>query len=193
MNQDDANATTHSVAMIAMYMMNGYEAEGRKLNSSELQDLSGHLAVADEIARIAAAIHADLEAEALPVGGEYPGVLEYEVIEPLGAWLHANSMCSIEEARGEFARRFVAWMTDKQAGADAEVTVLELARKAVDARIAYLGALRELEVATSGRPGGWPQYRRQRVEEYLATIATLVQAHPAQPLQALVATARGHA
>ena len=84
MNHDDAKATIHSVAMIAMYIMNGYEAEARALNGSELQDLSGHLAVADEIARIAAAIHADLETEAVPVGNGYPGVLEYEVIEPLG-------------------------------------------------------------------------------------------------------------
>lgn len=193
MNQDDAKATTHSVAMIAMYMMNGYEAEARKLNGSELQDLSGHLAVADEIARIAGAIHADLETEALPVGGEYPGVLEYEVIEPLGQWLHSHSMCTIDEARAEFARRFLAWMTDQQAAADAQVSVLELARKAVEARAGYLAALRELEVATSGRVGGWPQYRRQRVEEYVATIGTLVQEHPTSPLQALIAVASGRA
>jgi hypothetical protein len=108
MNEDEIRAKSHSVAMIAMYMMNGYEEETRRLNGSKLPELSGHLAVADEIARIAAAIDADLNTEALAVGGEYPGVLEYEVIEPLGKWLHANSMCSIEGARSEFARRFVA-------------------------------------------------------------------------------------
>lgn len=189
MNQVDAKATTHSVAMIAMYLMNGYEAEARALNGSELQELSGHLAVADEIARISAAIHEQLETEALPVGLEYPGVLEYEVIEPLGKWLHANSMCSIEQAGAEFARRFEAWV--KEEPAEADLNVLELARKAVDARTGYKAALRELEVVTTGREGGWPRFRRNRVEEFIDTIGVLVEHHPTSPLQALVAVASG--
>jgi hypothetical protein len=189
MNQDEAKATTHSVAMIAMYLMNGYEAEARALNGSELQDLSGHLAVADEIARISAAIHEMLETEALPVGGQYPGVLEYEVIEPLGKWLHAHSMCTIEEGVAEFARRFEAWM--KNEPAEADLNVLELARNAVEARAGYKAALREFEVATTGGEGGWPSFRRNRVEEFIDAIGDLVDHQPTSPLQALIAVANG--
>lgn len=189
MNQEDTKAATHSIALIAMYLMNGYEAEARGSSSSQLQELSGHLAVADEIARIAQEIHDVLETEALPVGGEYPGVLEYEVIEPLGKWLHANSMCTLDQARSEFASRFEAWM--KGEPAQANLNALELARKAVDARTAYKAALRDLEVATTGRDGGWPRFRRNRVEEIIDTIGVLVEHHPTSPLQALIAVANG--
>lgn len=189
MNQQEAKAATHSVALIAMYLMNGYEAEARGSNSSQLQELSGHLAVADEIARVAQEIHEVLETEALPVGDGYPGVLEYEVIEPLGKWLHANSMCTLDQARSEFASRFEAWM--KGEPAQAELNALELARKAVEARTAYKAALRDLEVATTGRDAGWPRFRRTRVEEIIDTIGVLVEHHPTSPLQALIAVANG--
>lgn len=190
MNQQEAQAATHSVALIAMYLMNGYETEARSANSCELQQLSGHLAVADAIARIAQGIHEILETEALPVGDGYPGVLEYEVIEPLGKWLHANSMSALEQTLAEFARRFEAWVKDEPREGD--LNALELARKAVDARVAYMAALRELEVATTGREGGWPRFRRNRVEEIIDTIGVLVEHHPTSPLQALIAVATGN-
>ena len=189
MNDEQAKAARHSIALIAMYLMNGYEAEARASNSSQLQEVAGHLAVADEIARIAAEIHEQLETEALAVGGEYPGVLEYDVIEPLGKWLHANSMCTLDQARDEFARRFEAWMKDEPDEAD--VNAVELARKAVDARSAYKAALHDLEVATTGREGGWPRFRRNRVEEFIDTISVLVEHHPNSPLHALIAVANG--
>jgi hypothetical protein len=189
MNQEHTKAATHSVALIAMYLMNGYEAEARASSGSQLQELSGHLAVADEFARIASAIHEHLETEALPVGIEYPGVLEYEVVEPLGKWLHANSMCTPEQACAEFARRFQAWLEDEPREAD--LNTLELARQAVDARSAYKVALRELEVATSGREGGWPRFRRNRVEEFIDTIGVLVEHRSTSPLQTLIAIANG--
>lgn len=187
--KEQTKASTHSVALIAMYLMNGYEAEARASASSQLQELSGHLGVAEEIARIAAEIHEHLETEALPVGVEYPGVLEYDVVEPLGKWLHANSMCTLEQARAEFARRFEAWVKDEPGEPD--VKAVELARKAVDARAAYKAALRDLEVATTGRECGWPRLRRNRVEEIIDTIGALVEHHPTSPLQALIAVANG--
>lgn len=191
MTQDQTEATIHSVALIAMYLMIGYEAEDRRLNGSELQDMSGHLGVADELSRIASTLHEHLQSpEAQALGHDYPGVLEYEVIEPLGQWLHANSMCTIEQARDEFARRFDAWLKN-EAAAGEELHVLELARKAVEARASYHAALRELEVVTAGREGGWPRFRRNRVEEFIDTIGGLVELHPTSPLQALVAVANG--
>lgn len=190
MTQHAPKAVAHSVALIAMYLMNGYEAEARIMSSSKLQEMSGHLGVADELACVAAAIHDHLESpEAQALGTEYPGVLEYEVIEPIGQWLHANSICTVDEARTEFARRFEAWMKEEPAAA--LPSVLEIARKAVEARVAYRAALLELETATAGREGGWPRFRRTRVEEIIDTTAEAVKHHPTSPLQALVAVAQG--
>lgn len=191
MTQDNSKATMHSVALIAMYLMAGYNAAARELPPSQLQELSGHLAVADEVARIAAAIHEVLETEALAVGGEAPGVLEYEVIEPMGAWIHAHSMCTIQQASDEFSRRYLAWMG--QVPEEGNLNVLELARKAVEARGAYVAALRALEQATAGREGGWPRQRRQRVEEYIDVIGVVADSHPNSPLQTLLAVAGGTA
>lgn len=133
MNQSRSIEAAHALAMHAMYIMNGYsEAASGGRDASVLQEQVGHIGVADTIASLAAVVGDYLASpEVTALGGHQPGVFEYEILEPLGKWLHGNSKCTAHEFRAELNRCFRAWMADQSL--EAVVGQMELARKAVDA------------------------------------------------------------
>jgi len=66
---------------------------------------------------------------------------------------YAGTASAPSKFRAEPDRRFHAWMADERL--EAVARQMELARNAVKAKNAYRAALRELEIATTGREGGW--------------------------------------
>lgn len=191
MNQIRNLDAAHALAIYAMYIMNGYnEAAADGSDPSELQEQVGHIGVADAITRLAGIVGEYLASPYIKALGEHhPGVFEYEILEPLGKWLHGNSKCTSEEFRAELDRRFRAWMADERLQAVAGQ--MELARNAVKAKMAYRAALRELEIATTGREGEWSRPVRIHVEEYIDIVGHLAHLHPTSPLEALLAVAGG--
>lgn len=55
----------------------------------------------------------------------------------------------------------------------------------------YKAALRELEIATAGREGGWSGRVRLHVEQYIDIVGRMAQLHPTSSLEALLAIAGG--
>lgn len=191
MNQIRHNVAAHAVAMYAIYLMNGYqEACAAAGNASELQEQRGQLGLAQALANLAAIVDNYLgSADVKALGDGHPGVFEYEILEPLGKWLHAHSTCSPANFKAELDRRFRAWMKDERL--EDMVDQLQLARRVVDTKTAYRNALRDLEVATSGREGGWSRPVRMHVEDYIDIVGRLAHLHPTSSLEALLAIAGG--
>lgn len=117
MNQSDVRAFAQSVALYAMYLLRGYEANMRYPDKMPaLQEQVGHIGVADRIASLAAVTVDYMQGEGAALvdskyqGMDFPGVFEYEVMEALGSWLADESTCTDAEYRAGLARQFTIFM-----------------------------------------------------------------------------------
>lgn len=104
MTKDEAQ----DLAVVGAYMANGFLDAGSS-NSGERQrtlldrvDSSGHIGLICELCAYAPYAR-ELRDLAYSIAGDYPGVWEYEVVEPFGAWygdrLLEGGIFTTDEAR----------------------------------------------------------------------------------------------
>lgn len=104
------NQELESIAVTAMYLMQGANT---KYHFGLLEHCDGHLGLASDLARFAVAFTRFID-DNTDAATDWPGVLEYEVTEQLGAWL-AVELCTrhavtMEAFLAEARTRFDAFM-----------------------------------------------------------------------------------
>jgi hypothetical protein len=105
-------AFARELARFAMYLLKGYDELCRTRTSlPKLQEREGHIGVATTLAEMAAVVSDYLASKAArKLGDDYPGVFEYEVLEPMGAWFADHSQCSRADFCLELDRQFRRFM-----------------------------------------------------------------------------------
>ena len=102
-----------NIALQAIYIANAYNVHAASHNElPEHQEQLGHIETMHRIVGLGEIVHNIEELPAMKEINEqaaWPGVYEYEVVEPMGRWFAENSMCDDAEFEAELRKRTNAW------------------------------------------------------------------------------------
>lgn len=108
--QSARTADRIAVACCTAYLLAGFSMVNGA--TTAFQDNNGHTGVVERLAEIAAQIEDWLltpEAERITAEG-MPGVFYYEIVEPLGKWIHEAAEFGAGKVMAEFRRLFLTWV-----------------------------------------------------------------------------------
>lgn len=156
-------------AITAAYLYSGFEEAQRRPGISLEQYASwsdncgGNIGIVEAIAEFAFDIEEILDTTPIYFSADYPGVLAYEVIEPLGAWLlEQASPPSDEEFRQHFHAEMSTWLgvpnPNEMTGvpvSGALASELEAASRQISDRIATFGRSGRAYTPPVAMSGNW--------------------------------------
>lgn len=105
--------TSKFVALLGIYLSSGFDQERRRAKGSRYEELlekfDGHLELHDHIALLSQ-YFAEFLCRPENFDMPWPGVIHYEIAEPLGEWLFYNIDKPIELFQEEYTKRFNQWV-----------------------------------------------------------------------------------
>jgi hypothetical protein len=111
-----------SIASYTAYLTSGYDGgkveqvirvlEDGTDKTPAFQEEHGHTGAVYRLAQLAVIAFREIDEEWIKRKDGFPGVVHYEIMEPMGKWFRENSMCSDIAFLNELKRTMEQWFND---------------------------------------------------------------------------------